>query len=403
MAEGVFDAAVAGGGIVGIASALALADAGRRVALIERQAPQRVRGRLGFDARTVALSPASVEFLSGLADLGEVPLRAIRTMQVWERDGAAKLDFDAAPDTGPLAWVAEHSAITLALWRAADERVTLVAPASVHGLVQDAGSASVALRKPAEGEGPDAIRARLIVAADGMRSPLRALAGVSVRTEPPPRGGAQQAIATIARLREPHGGRAWQRFGASGPVALLPLADDYAVAVIWSTSEAESQRLASLGDQAFRAALEAETEAAGGGIDAVDARFAFPLRQALAADLNPAPRIVIVGDAARTLHPLAGQGVNIGLEDVQALARVAAGSGDLGAPGRWRTFAQARRRRSKLMLALMRTLLAAYCGPHAGNPWMRLARNSAVRWIDASAGAKAQLVREAMGLGPLAA
>ena len=104
---------------------------------------------------------------------------------------------------------------------------------------------------------------------------------------------------------------------------------------------------------------------------AVDQRLSFPVRQALAADFNPNPRTLVIGDAARTLHPLAGQGVNLGIEDVRALVGNATRA-DLGAPGRWRGFARERRTRSKLMMASKRALLAAYCGPHAGNPWMRL-------------------------------
>ncbi len=399
---GVFDAVVAGGGIVGISSALALADAGRRVALIERQPPRRSRGKLGFDARTVALSPASMQFLGGLADIDAVPFCPIDAMHVWERDGAARLNFSGAAQNGSLAWVAEHSAIALALWQAAQGRVELLAPATIGGLEQEAGCATVALARVAGSTVPDAVRARLVVAADGGRSPLRDCAGVAIRTERPPWRGEQRAVASIARLREPHANRAWQRFGASGPAALLPLAEESTVAVIWSGSEMRSRRLEELDDEAFRAALEAETEAVGGGVETVDARFGFPLRQTLTAHLNPAPRLLIVGDAARTLHPLAGQGVNVGLEDVRALAALAASGDDLGAPGRWRTFADARRRRSKQMLVLMRALLDAYCGPRAGGAWLRLARNSVVRWIDASNGIKAQLVREAMGLGPLA-
>ena len=212
----------------------------------------------------------------------------------------------------------------------------------------------------------------------------------------------QRALATIAKTRRPHGDTAWQRFGATGPVALLPLTDERHVAVIWSASESVSARLAALDDAAFVAALTDETEGIMDGFEAVDRRVSFPLRQTLATDLNPSPRTLIIGDAARTLHPLAGQGVNVGLEDVRALAAHAATGGDLGALGRWRDFARARRVRSKVMMAAMRALLAAYCGAHAANPWIRLARNATIRGIDASPKVKAHLIREAFGLGPFA-
>ena len=156
-------------------------------------------------------------------------------------------------------------------------------------------------------------------------------------------------------------------------------------------------------DAEFRAALEDETEAAAGAILAVDRRVAFAVQQGVAANLNPWPRVVLAGDAARTLHPLAGQGVNIGLEDARCIAAEAAADGDLGAAGRWRAYAARRRRRSKLMVALMRGLLEAYCGGRTNGPWLRWARNATIRGIDASAAVKGQLMREAMGLGALAA
>lgn len=390
----IYDAAVVGGGVVGLATALALACAGRRVALVERASGGAASGRgaLGFDARAVALTPASIDFLRDLGGLAGCRLAPIDAMRVWEHDGSAALRFAA---DRPLAWVAESSDLVRALRRAAEARLDCLVDGEVRGLRQRGDRATLAVGAHAR------IDCRLAIAADGAQSRLRALAGVGLRAERTPFGGAQRAIATVARTRAAHGGTAWQRFGASGPVALLPLAEDTAVAVIWSASESVAERLEALCDADFRDALEAETEGAAGGIAAVDRRIALPLRQTLAASLNPAPRLLLVGDAARTLHPLAGQGVNLGIEDARALAADARG-GDLGTTGRWRRFAQQRRARSKLMLALMRALLAAHSGRHAGGALWRLARNTAIRGIDASAAAKAQLVREAMGFGPLA-
>ena len=401
MADGdcIYDAAVCGGGIVGLSAALALAAAGRRVALIERQPPARMQGRLGFDARSVALTPASVAFLRTLGGIDERELAAIETMRVWEYDGAATLRFSAR---APLAWVVENSALTMRLWQCAAERVTLFAPVELTALRIQPHSVVLTCQRGATRE---LVEARLVVAADGGNSRVRSFTGATVRRETLPASGPQCAIATVARLRKPHRNTAWQRFGASGPVALLPFADAHTVAVIWSAAQAMIENLKTLNDDAFRLALDAEVEhvgTGGVGIEAVDRRFSFPLQQSLARDFNPTPRSVLVGDAARTLHPLAGQGVNIGLEDVRAIA-AAASEGDLGQPGRWRDYARIRRQRSKLMLTLMRSLLAAYCGANAGKPWRRLMRNAGVRFIDASAAIKAQLVREAMGLGPLAA
>ena len=397
--ENIHDAAIVGGGIVGLAAALALASSGCRVALVERIPPTRVRGDLGFDRRTVALTPDAAAFVSDLGGTEPCHMAPIRTMRIWEFDGTASLTFE---HPCALARVAENSAITTALWGAAERRMDIFAPASVVGVDATRGGIALTLEDASPSGRRSTVSARLLIAADGENSAVRALSGVSVRHDATPRRGMQRAIATIAEARRPHRHTAWQRFGATGPVALLPLTGENHVAVIWSASESVSTRLAGLGDGEFIAVLAEETEGVTDGFEAVDRRVSFPLRQTLAANLNPSPRTLIIGDAARTLHPLAGQGVNVGLEDVRALAANAATGGDLGATGRWREFARARRVRSKAMIVAMRALLTAYCGGAAANPWMRLARNTAIRRIDASANVKAHLVREAFGLGPLA-
>lgn len=403
---GIYDVATVGAGIVGLATALGLAAAGYRVAVVERRPPERSRGRLGCDIRTVALGSASVDWLDELGGIERKALAPIETMRVWEHDGAGALRFAAPNGDGALAWVAENSALVAELWRAAASRVTFIVPASVTAMATGSDCIELTCRGEDQGqcEGDERrLRARLIVAADGADSRVRELAGVQVRCQEVFHGEPQCAIATVVRTRQPHRGTAWQRFGATGPVALLPLADARMSAVIWSVAESVGARLRDLGDETFKMALTRETEEAGGGIEAVDRRIVFPLRQTLANDMNPRPRVILAGDAARTLHPLAGQGVNIGLEDARAIvAQLSSGVGDPGAAKRWRDYAVGRRRRSKFMLALMRGLLAAYCGSAAGNPWLRLARNTATRCIDASAAAKAQLMREAFGLGPLA-
>ena len=399
--DGVYDAVVVGAGMVGLATVLALAGQGRRVAVAEQALPQRQRGALGWDLRSVALSPPAVAFLASLDD-GDVPQMApIDAMHVWEHDGTATLDFKRQPKE-PLAWVVENSAVTTRLWALASRQATVIAPAQVTALAEGADAAELTLAD-AEGAAKGVLRARLVVAADGAESRLRHLAGAGVRQEPVASSGTQHVIATVARLREPHRGTAWQRFGPTAPAALLPLPGERDVAVIWSgIPPRQTERLA-LPTDAFRQALQDELEGVAGGIEAVDKRLGFNVRQTLATDINPMPRLVLAGDAVRTLHPLAGQGVNLGLEDAHAIAETAAASGkDLGAHGLWHGYARSRRVRSKAMLGLMRALLAAYgCTRASEGPWWRLARNTALRTINASPAAKAQLIREAVARGPL--
>ena len=404
----IYDAAVVGAGFVGLAVALALARQGRQVAVVEPTPPQRQRGVLGWDLRSVALAPPAAAFLGELlASTAPVPevspvpdMARIDAMHVWEHDGAAALDF-AGQREQALALVMENSAWTTRAWQQTQQCGTVV-EAAATGLAAIGDAAELSINA-AGGTAERALRARLIVVADGADSAVRQLAGAGVRHLSWPPVGEQRAIATVARLRRPHRNMAWQRFGASGPAALLPLPDERHAAVIWSAAAADQAQRLALADEAFRQALDDELEAPAGGIEAVDRRLGFAIRQTLATDFNPMPRVVLAGDAARTLHPLAGQGVNLGIEDAQAIAQTAAAAGaDLGADSLWRRYARQRRVRSKAMLGLMQVLLAAYgCARPNEGPWWRLARNVAVRWIDASAAAKAQLVREAMALGPL--
>ena len=395
----VYDAAIVGAGVVGLATALALAAAGRSVAVVERAPPRRTSGSLGCDLRSVALTPASLDFLRSLGANLDGALAPIKAMRVWEHDGGGALRFtcaDAGAQARSLAWVVGNSALTTGLWELAAGRAERIV-ASLAGLAEERDAVRLELA------GAPPVRARLVVAADGSSSLARRGTSTATRREPPPPSGPQRAVATVARMAEDHRGMAWQRFGRTGPVALLPLAQERTMSVIWSGAACEQEALLALGDEAFRVALEAATEGVAGGVRAVDERQCFPVAQTLAANLNPWPRVVLAGDAARTLHPLAGQGVNVGLEDARRIAATASAGGDLGAPSRWRTYARERRRRSKCMMATMRGLLGAYCGRPTNGPWLRWARNSAVRRIDASPMAKAQLVREAMGLGALAA
>ena len=372
-----------GAGIVGLAAALAIAQRGLRVALLERAAPQRVRTALGFDPRTVALTPPAVDFLVQLGVWDDAIAAPIRGMRVWEAEGTAAMHFG---DGRTLAHVVENSALTERMWRAAQERVDVRCPMHVTKYAEQGGSATLS--------GDDTgVEAQLVLAADGAAGGVGELAGARVRRSRP----MQHAVVSVAQCQREHEDVAWQRFGTDGTVvALLPLVDPGYRALIWSLPGHRQQTAMAWNDDAFCRVLNDETETAA-EVSAVGPRFAFPLAQGLVADVNPSQRLLVLGDAARTLHPMAGQGVNLGLEDVRALLPRLP-DGDLGAKAAWRRFAADRRTRSKLMLGLHSALLAAY---GANGPLARAARNMGVRFLDRNAPIKAQLVREAMGVGAL--
>jgi 2-octaprenylphenol hydroxylase len=209
------------------------------------------------------------------------------------------------------------------------------------------------------------------------------------------------ALATVVRTAHPHGGVAHQCFLSDGPVALLPSLDPQLCSVVWSQRPAEAARRLALAEAAFCGELTLATGRRLGAIEEVDRRLVFPLTQVLAASLQPAGRVLLIGDAAHVLHPLAGLGANLGFEDVRALLdvleRLPAGA-DPGEASLWVTFARQRRQRAHMMIDLMATLQRLYAG---SDPWWQWLRNTGVHWLNRAAPVKQQIMREAMGLGPL--
>ena len=387
------DVLVVGGGLVGASAALAAAELGFAVAVVERQCPEPSRGVLGMDLRTVALSPASRAQLEALAVWSELTPAPYRAMQIWEERGAAELRF-AAQEVGhaELGWIVEVNAIGLALWRKLElhPRITCLLGTTPGSIVPDAKAVTVDL-------GGKRLRARLLVAADGARSAVRELLKVGIAEL----ATDQMALATIVRTERPHGETAYQRFLLDGPLAFLPTLDAHGVSVVWSQSAKMAERRQKLDDAGFCAALAHASDHRLGDIVATDRRLTFPVSQAIADSVNPHPRALIVGDAARVVHPLAGLGVNLGFEDIAGFTRVLRGARgeDPGSAGRWREFARRRKVRGVAMMRFLAGLRAFYGLRQPLPHWMR---NTGVRFVNASQPLKRHLIREAFGVGPIA-
>lgn len=342
------DVAVVGAGVVGAALALALARERFEVAIVEPREPARFDASAAHDLRVYAVSPASVALLERLGVWDAV--RAARAcpyahMRVWERDERDELHFDAPlVGTRELGFIVEDTVLRSVLWNAlaAEPRIARVCPGSVTGF-EAAATASTRTSVPRARLGlasGGALEPRLVVAADGVASPLRALAGIESETQS---YGARAIVANV-RTRKPHEHTAWQRFTPDGPLAFLPLCDGGS-SIVWSVRDARADTLLALDDAHFRAAL---TDAFGsrlGAVESSSARIAFPLRLQLA-KRYAAQRVALVGDSAHAVHPLAGQGLNLGLLDASALAETLAGANaageDFGSAGvleryqRWR-------------------------------------------------------------------
>ncbi|MGQ0697718.1 MAG: UbiH/UbiF/VisC/COQ6 family ubiquinone biosynthesis hydroxylase [Panacagrimonas sp.] len=305
------DIAVVGGGIVGAATACALTSCGFDVRLIERGKPPAAFSADRYDPRVYAITPGSVSFLdelglwSGIRERRAAPMQR---MQVWDRDPALALRFEtASPGSDHPSWIVEHGLLAELLWRALPSE-SVRSGVDVSSATFDEEAAQLTL---SDGT---VLRARLAIAAEGAESSLREAAGIDTA------GWSYTAAAVVCHLEcsEPHRDSALQRFLPSGPVALLPLADGRR-SLVWSTTDADAHALLVLDDETFARHLTDAMQSAAGKVGTISRRLSFPLRL-MHAQRYVAPRCALVGDSAHLIHPLAGQGLNLGLADAHELA-----------------------------------------------------------------------------------
>ncbi len=333
------DIAVVGAGMVGAAAALALARAGFVVCLLDA-GPAPVAPSTEMDLRVVALAPSSARLLAEVgawARMDHARNCAFEAMHVWDAETGLELDFDARLINAQcLGWIVENRHASWSIWQAlAESGVRTFTDVTVRGYAAQDTHAALEL---ANGEH---LRVRLVVAADGHGSSLRKLAGIHVAG----RDYGQRAIVAHLAPERAHEHTAWQRFLQGGPLALLPLADGR-VSLVWSLPEPEASRVLALNDAEFAAAVGVASDFRLGSLSVASGRAAFPLRLQLAQRFAM-PRLVLVGDAAHMVHPLAGQGVNLGLRDVRELVEVLSGAGasgaDFAAPAALARYARRRR------------------------------------------------------------
>jgi 2-octaprenylphenol hydroxylase len=313
---------IAGAGVVGLAVAAVLATgrcAARLRVLVIDARPLPSFGAVDLDPRVYALSRASQQLLERVGVWPQVVSRRAspyRRMRVWEGEDAfapAALDFDAADIGEPdLGHIVEDNLLRTML----AERLARAANVEIN-----VGAGVAALRVEADHVAVDlanggSLRGTVLLAADGSDSAVRKLLDLPVaqhRYE-------QTAIVTHATSTASHRETAWQRFLPGGPLALLPLLDGRS-SVVWSLPTADAERLLAVSDREFLAELNVASAGVLGELTACTARVGFPLR-ALHAHRYTAPRAALIGDAAHTVHPLAGQGMNLGLLDAAAVAAV---------------------------------------------------------------------------------
>jgi 2-octaprenylphenol hydroxylase len=396
------DIAIVGGGIAGLAAAAALSQQGLSLLLIEsRPLPSSLEAGddsvHGFDPRVSALTPRSIAFLTRLGAWAAVEGRRhcpYTHMSVWDAEGTGSIDFDAAGcGAAMLGSIVENRLLTAALAQqlAARAGLHIAAPATLAEAQRGDGGVDLTLN------GGERWQCGLLIAADGARSPTRERFGFRTREW----DYGHRAIVTTARFAQPHRHTAWQRFLPTGPLALLPLpgAGERLCSIVWSIEEARADELLAMDDAAFAQALSAASERRLGAVEACAPRFAFPLRQRHAVDYVQAG-VALVADAAHTIHPLAGQGINLGLADVEVLVDEIARAQCLALrPGSMDVLRRYQRRRKGDNLAMMAAMdgFKGLFGSDA--PPLRWLRNEGLRRVDAMAPLKRRIIRHAMGIG----
>lgn len=378
--------------MVGATQAALLADAGFTVAVVETATP-RTPDPACTGLRVSAISHASQRLLERIGAWADLAPYACpyRAMRVWDGVGHGSVRFGAdevgEPDLGH---IVENDRIQHALWARLQGRdnVTLHCPDAVDGLLVHGESASLELASGAR------IETRLVVGADGGRSRIRDWAGI--RTAGWDYG--QKTIVGNLRTGQAHEHTCWQRFLPSGPVAFLPLVDGRC-SLAWHTSTRHADYLLTLDDDAFRAELEVASGGVLGEIGELGPRGAFPLALRHAMEYVR-PRVALVGDAAHTVHPLAGQGVNLGLLDAAALAEtLIAGRAAGDDPGDFARLRGYQRRRRTNNVAMQLGLDAFKRGFGTTLAPLRWARNLGLDLADRGGPAKRAMIRCALGVG----
>jgi ubiquinone biosynthesis UbiH/UbiF/VisC/COQ6 family hydroxylase len=391
-AEGQFDVAIAGGGLVGAALARALA--GMRVALVCRE-PRPASAPSGIDSRVYALSPGNAAFLSQLGAWGAVDparLTPVHAMRVYGDDGESLIEFDAyRTGCAELAWIVEDRLLQGALWRGLEsqDRLALFPASAILDLEIAGAHASISL---ADGR---KLVATLAVGADGAHSFVRDRSGIASEQRP---YGQTAVVANFACAR-PHRNVAFQWFqggaNAGAVLALLPLPGDH-TSMVWSTSDAEAARLCALDGEALAHEVAAAARHALGEFSLVTPPRSFALQRLSAARLA-APRIALAGDAAHVIHPLAGQGANLGLQDARTLAGVLAAREPGRDPGDLRLLRRYERARAEDILAMGATVHGLYRLFDARGAGIARLRNAGLNLADRLPVLKNLLMRHAMG------
>ncbi|HSQ04747.1 MAG TPA: UbiH/UbiF family hydroxylase [Burkholderiales bacterium] len=385
-----FDVLIVGGGLVGGAFALALAPSGLSVALVEPRRPAAVPDDGSWDSRIYSISPGAAALFESCGVWQHVPaqrMTRVEAMHIYGDDRAPRLTVSAY-DMGlaELAFIVENRALQAALWQAlaSADHVRMFCPAACTALAWDEDAVHVHLQSGEE------IVAQLVVGADGADSWVRTQAGIAA--VPQPYG--QLGVVANFNCSQPHRDAAYQWFLGRSVLALLPL-PGHRVSMVWSTPEEHARELLDMRPETL---AEQVAEASGyelGGLETITAAQGFPLKLQRVARLIQR-RVALVGDAAHNVHPLAGQGVNLGFRDARELAHVLAQRGPNNDCGDYYLLRRYERARREDIVTMQLTTdgLQKLFGAKA--VWIGKLRNFGLNAVDQAPPLKKLLVQQAI-------
>lgn len=387
------DIAIIGGGMVGLTVAAALENSGLRIAVIESQLPEEELASLP-DIRVSAISRASENILNNVgAWQGILSRRAApyTSMRVWEQDSFAKIEFEAEDIAQHnLGHIVENRVIQLSLLDkiSKQENVTLLAPERCTNIMFGESEAWINL------ESGKAITAKLVVGADGANSWLRNQLDIPLTHW----DYGHSALVANIRTVDAHNATARQIFRPEGPLAFLPLGEPNLSSIVWSLDPLQAEDLVSMPEDDFNKRLTTAFDNQLGLCSVEGARQAFPLKMRYAKDFVR-DRAVLVGDAAHTIHPLAGQGVNLGLADAAALAETILAlqneSKDIGLKVNLRSFERWRKAEAAQMIASMQGFKELFSG---SNPVKKFIRGVGMSLTNELSPVKDECLKRALGL-----
>nr|WP_318383948.1 FAD-dependent 2-octaprenylphenol hydroxylase [uncultured Enterobacter sp.] len=391
------DVAIVGGGMVGLAVACGLQGSGLRVAVLEQHAPAPLAEDAPPELRVSAINAASEKLLTHLGVWSSIVAQrasCYHGMEVWDKDSFGRIAFDdESMGYSHLGHIIENAVVHQALWQKAQQcaDVSLLSPAQLQQVAWGENEAFLTLQDGTM------MTARLVIGADGANSWLRAKADIPLTFWD---YGHHALVATI-RTTEPHSAIARQVFHGDGILAFLPLSDPHLCSIVWSLTPQAAQEMQQASDEAFNQALCVAFDNALGLCSVESAREVFPLTGRYARQFA-AHRLALVGDAAHTIHPLAGQGVNLGFMDaaelIHELKRLHREGKDIGQHLYLRRYERSRKHSAAMMLASMQGFRELFSG---GNPAKKLLRDIGLKLADTLPGVKPQLIRQAMGLNTL--